>query len=398
MKKENIKEKKPVLELKASINGKQVWSNIEGGISINNSILTFEDGSTCDVDAREICNCGKGIIEIRGSQDKTDEKEVVIGPKIYQSEALKISGVNADIKIMPHNKGITEITISGPESICKSISLSGENRTLSVKSGKRSHGANSQRSVNFSNISQVISGNFFGSVSQIISAGRDLNVGNISIDGDVNNCIIMTGSHEARRAKISIMVPRGIEIDIDGVDGMIDIGDTDGCLEIETSSYQKTTIGCVRDVMIESNGKGDVFIKKVIGKLETVINDHGSIHIEDGTINNPVITNNGYGSFIFEGKANNPKLKADSHGTILIEEASGIVSANAEEFGSITINKGSLQELNAKADEHGNITFNGTTQDADLESNEHGNIRVEKSINRPYKEKNDHGKITVVNW
>jgi hypothetical protein len=436
-------ENKPKLKLRANINKKQVWSDIKGKVVIDSGILTFSDGSTYNMNTGEILNTGKGTIEIRslGKEEETkEEKNITIGPKIFQSEKIVISGVNADIEIKPHDKGITDITISGSEKMCKNILLSGENRTLTIESIRNLQDVSQESAgngISINNITQIISGVFHGSsISQTICAGKNAKAENISIssvhqiinsDGDVDienvsgsviidsegdtnignisatiedgGCvnIITNGCSGREKAKIEILAPKGIEIYIDNVDGKINIGDTEGLLDLETSSKHETTIGCVEDTRIESNGRGNISIKKVCGNLEARINDYGSIRIEKGVLNNPVISNNGRGHFIFNGRADNPQIETSDHGTVFIKEASGTVSAEIGERGNITIDKGLLKGLKVENNGRGDFTFKGRTDNADLTANDRGNIYVEGCKNRPYKERNDRGTITVGN-
>ena len=372
------------------INGKQIWSDKKGEISINNRILTFKDGSTYDMGTGKTCNCGKGTIEVKiPGEEREEEKDTVIGPRSFNSRELKISGLNAHVTIMPHSEKHTEVTISGSEKACRHISLSEKGETLTIRSDGKT-GSSSQNIFSIgesTNIQQIVSGDTFMNIRQ-----------SISIDEEGTNTRIVIGSCNEKRTHVDIKVPEGMAISVTNVDGMVKIGDTEGVLRFTSCTRYHSFIGKIKGCELESGGKGNISIKRVDGTVRAKLNDRGSISIDSGDLTYLTVQNNSYGNFQFDGKTVQTDLTNSGHGMILLKEASGVLSAHINERGKITINGGHLQTLNVVNNGRGDFSFNGETENSDLTANDRGSIYVNKSKNRPYEKRNGRGEIEVGNW
>ncbi len=388
--KKKTNEKKSKLRMVAEINGKQIWSDKKGEISINNGALAFEDGSTYSVETGKTCNCGEGTIEIKiPSEDNKEEKETVIGPKSFNSRELKVSDLSAHVTIMPHSKDQIEVTLSGSEKVCRNILLSEKENILTIRSSCNTRPS----SQNIFSIGESMN------IQQIVSGGAFMNIRqSISIDEEGANTRITIGSCNEKRTRVDIKVPKEITISVTNVDGIVKIGDTEGTLHFASCTRYHSFIGKIKDCELESGGKGNISVERVSGIVRARLNNYGSISIDGGDLTYLTVQNNSYGNFQFDGKTAQTDLTNGGQGIILLKEASGVLSANINGRGDILINSGHLQTLDVKNNGRGDLNFKGETENSDLIANERGSIYVKKSKNRPYEKRNGRGEITVGNW
>lgn len=221
------------------------------------------------------------------------------GTKLFNAEKLEISGINADVEIRTHDKHHTEVEISGSVELHKNISVTETNKILKIVSTGNSPGTG-------------------GSGSQrIFFIQGDLNVTQ-NIFGELTHPMKQNGDINREKARIIITAPKGIEINISKTEGAINIGDTDGILNLNTVGQYSTTIGCIRGAEVTSNGKGNIFVKKVKGFLKATVNGQGNVAIGSGAIEKLTVISNSLGNFIFEGETKFADLTVNSVGKIIV--------------------------------------------------------------------------------
>lgn len=428
----------------AIINGMEVWSDKEGGISIENDEVTFEDGSSCNTKKGKIINAGKGSIELRLAETSETRSQIVIGPKTFASSGLVIENVRADIEIEPHEKKTIEVTISGTQTDCDTIGLNEIAGQLHIDHQEVPVRIFGQREPEQNGAKKI---GFIDSIKKFLQTPISVKI--LSVDAIVDS-----------KPAIKIKVPKGTAISIKDTDGELTIGNTEGPLELDIDNSDGASLGKIKNASLTSSGEGNVNVSRVDGTLVAILNGYGDITIEegvvsnlkvetndaghfefggtsqngdlacnsggnitvekingtlvtqlegsgnmtiaDGTIIDLKISTNDDGDFEFQGKAQNAELESNANGLITIREINGDLKATIGDSGyaDITVEQGNLKNLTAKVENDGNIDFQGKTENADLsiEEGASGDIHVAFSLNRPYKDNDGDGDIIVENW
>jgi len=430
------------LRLVMNLNGVEVWSDKEGGVTVSNDSVTFDDGSYCNVRTNEIVNSGTGKIKIGSPSQTSAEPEIVMEPRIFNSSEIIIKNISADIEIEPHDKKTIDVTVSGRKKDCDTIGMKENGKLLLI---------------DYQDAPPRIA-----IMQPSVKKNTGLRGHIDSIREFLNKPIITSRSIEFIRAPkvlVKIKVPKGTKITAGDIDGEIAIGDTEGSLDLKINDddanigkiknalltsagngninvsrvdgtlivnldgYGDITIedGSVKDLKVVStdcghfefggtsqngdltcNSSGNITVAKINGTLITELEGSGNVTIEDGTIIDLKISTNDEGDFEFRGKAQNAELESNANGLITIKEVNGDLKATIGDSGyaDITVEQGNLKNLIAKVENDGNIRFDGKTENSDLsiEDGASGDIYVDFSLNRPYKDNDGYGKITVENW
>ena len=387
---------KPKLRRIAIVNNREIWTDKKGITSIDDGVLTFKDGSTCDANAGIIENRGSGTIEIRGPRDRKDEKDVVVGPKIFSAIDLKIDNVDADVTVLPGTPGCIEVTISGPESACESILLKERGETLVISPKAPSPfnigSCSSKNVVNICgsmNVQQNIGRNSINGVTQIINIEDGADCMTI-INGD---CSVH------KRAKVEVKVPVGTSITAFGVKAGLTIGDIEGSLDLDTDSNENISVGFVKDADLSIDGCGNVRVKRVEGGLKVELNGSGDVRIDSGLVRNMIIQHDGQGQFDFLGKSDGADLNVLDSGSICVAEVNGeLLEGVIEGSGSITVKDGNVVKVRVNNEDCGDFIYNGSTADAVLTVEDCGDIKVKACRNTPRTDREGCGRISVGNW
>lgn len=428
----------------AVINETEIWSDKEGGISIENDEVTFEDGSSCNTKKGKIINAGKGSIELRSTETSETRSEVVIGPKTFAASELLITNINADIEIEPHENKTIEVTISGTQAECDTIGLSEVAGQLHIDYQEAPVRIFGQRKPEQKGTGKM---SFMDSLKKFLKTPISIKI--VSVNTIVDS-----------KPAIKIKVPKGTSISVKNTDGELIIGDTEGSLELNINNSDGANLGKIKNASLISSGDGNIDVSRVDGTLTALLNGYGDITVEegavsnlkvetndaghfefggtsqngdlscnsggnitvekingtlvaqlegcgnmtiaDGTIINLKVSTNDDGDFEFQGKAQNAELESNANGLITIKEVNGDLRATIGDSGyaDITVEQGNLKNLIAKVKSDGNIYFQGKTENSDLsiEEGASGDIHVAFSLNRPYKDNDGYGNIEVGNW
>jgi hypothetical protein len=289
-------------KLVANINGCDVYSDKQVR-SIVNNVITFSDGSWCNVTTGEIVNNGNGYISFNSQSKSEDGKgeQETLGPKSYRATALDVRAINANVDIQPIKGDEMVVTIKGPNSEINNINVDVINDVLIVQD--KGSGKNHHSNINICGNSVSISSN-----SSIISIGKNLIT-------DIKNSILSSGSAR-NQTQISIGVPRGSAVKIFSQQEETTIGDTEGPLTATLQGNGAIDVGKVGNAILVLQGHGDIEVDNVVGDLVATVQGSGDITVSNGSVKTLNANVMGSGDFTFIGKATNANLSIMGSGDI----------------------------------------------------------------------------------
>lgn len=271
-----------------TINGRQVFSDKQMASVVNTRVI-FSDGSWCDVVTGEVVNKGAGYINIDTLPTVGDTEKMTHGPKMFSTKNLNISNIIADVEVSVIDGDQMIVTIDGAKSEISGIEVKQDGNTLLVQGDG---GKSNTRGANV-----VISG---------ISSS-------VSING--NNINIGHGRANTSACKLLIGVPKVSAVHVDGVQGKIVIGDTEGLLHA-SALCNKIKVGKVRDATLSVQGSGNIDVGVVDGNLSMNVQGSGSISVRNGSVNQIFVNVMGSGDARFGGEAVNANLSLMGSGDI----------------------------------------------------------------------------------
>lgn len=315
----------------AVVDGVPIYSDKKGSISIINSCITFADGSTCDVFAGTIINKGSGDIRIgykprspapavrseRGTgsayrdyvprEEEDPHAMITRGPSRHSASNLRVVGLSARLIVEPWDGKDVELTITGTRDGVNAISTSIKDGVLTIEGAAA---LSSSGGVHISGIS--VSSGYRGhgvAVRGVVSGGS------IIIDGH-NVSVMGGGSNAGEDLTVTVKVPRGADISLDGVDGDVKIGDVNGTLAVNARGGGEIRCGRMRGATIAILGGTDVHISEVSGPLTANIMGSGDIKVKSGKVTALNVNIMGSGDFCFGGVADTATLSVMGSGDI----------------------------------------------------------------------------------
>lgn len=279
----------------ATINGKDVYSSKRVD-SIVNTRVTFTDGSWCDVATGEVVNRGSGHINV-GAPSSNGGEKTTLGPKTYRATVLDVQRLEADVDIQPIDGQEMRVTIEGSNSAVENISVRLQDDTLVIQ-GKDSGG-----------------GHIRG--ADIVIRGGDIRIGGIVAGRIVvgQSSVIMSGGGE-NDTRVSIGVPKGSAVKVAGVQGNVNIGDTDGSLHAIVRGSDNIKAGRIRDATLLVQGSGSIDVDTVNDYLSMNIQGSGDIRVRSGSVGLLYAHVMGSGDARFNGQAVDANLSVNGSGDI----------------------------------------------------------------------------------
>lgn len=299
----------------ATINGTDIYSDKQM-TGISNSRVTFADGSWCDVATGEVVNKGAGFINIGNAGQKSSEEKSSF-TKSFSASSLEVRDVEADVEIQPCSGSEMVVTIEGKKSGVEGIqtALQGNRLVLSGKSsGRRGSGAN-----------------------VVISGGGSISISGSGVNIVAGRSVVMGGKHEAD-VKVRVQVPVGSGVQVAGVQGNVQVGDTDGSFVGNLLGDTDMTVGKVRDTQLSLQGSGDVRVAEVNGNLTMNIQGSGDINVSRGTVPILNVSVMGSGDADFGGTATDANLSVMGSGDIDVHHVKN--RPNRSQMGSGDIDVG----------------------------------------------------------
>ncbi len=308
--------------LVATVNGQSVISD-KVLVSIVGSVVTFIDGSWCNVDTGEVVNNGYGVISIGKPAGQTGK--ITVGPTRYNTRALEVRGVQADLVIIVHDVPFCEFTMTGPQGQLEAIEVN-ERGGILVIEGESSGG---------SGVTIISGGGSSIRAGRISTRSMIIGDGGVSFQG--GNITIGGGSSGQNEVKITVKVPKGTAVDLTDVDGRINIGDTEGALRLSMGGVSNICVGRIGKLRARLSGSSNMEIRHVIGDVNIDVSGSGSIIIHGGLASQLDINLSGMGTVRFDGSAQDADLSVSGMGRIDVAWVTNCPRRSKSGMASITV-------------------------------------------------------------
>ena len=283
----------------ATINRQAVYSD-KRILRIDNTRITFTDGSWCDVETGQVYNNGRGFLSIGsdgGGSGESGGDVTTTRPEHFRASALKVVARGATVIIEPDDRSDIEYSVTGPANELESITAKMAGATLVIEEAK---GGGRQTTIGGVNI-----------VGGIISAG-DVSVVRGRFGSSVS---ISSGGSDVT---ITIKVPYGIPVQAEQSSGNTKIGRLRGPLVASVRSG-KITAEEVTDLAANVQGSGDIEIREVHGIVTASVQGSGDAKIKGGDISYLSATVQGSGDIVVsDGSVHDANLAVQGSGDIRI--------------------------------------------------------------------------------
>ena len=299
------------------INGKTVYSD-KALLSIQGGLVTFKDGSWCNVSTGEVVDKGEGYIDIDNSSEKKSQPKKL--KKSFSGISnLEIKDIPGDINIDVWNQSEVEVDA---EIEAGELDFDEENGTLFISaSGAQSRGS---QLITIQGNGVAISDSHLSSVNILQTDDAEItrisvggaNISNVS--GNIvvgNNVRITNGS--GSRIKLTIKVPKGIDIKAEDFFANLTIGNTEGKLTISAENSAKVQVGKVKEVILGAEDNAEIKVSEAQNTANISAQDRGRITIESGTLQNLLISTEDQSRVNFMGTAGNSILSCSDQSSII---------------------------------------------------------------------------------
>jgi hypothetical protein len=304
------------MKVVATINGVPVFSDKQVS-GVNNTKVSFTDGSWCDAETGEVVNKGPGSISVKTQPKKSAEEDEET--KAFQCDKLQVSNVDANVNIRPHNLDEIRVTLKGPKDELSAIKVDSLNGTVFVEGPETGSSKGSSSSIS------IVGGNF----------GSCISASNIRISG--NNVNISMGSSEPS-VTATIYIPIKAAVALSGICGRTVVGDTLGEIQAYIQGGYDMDIGHVGSTMISIQGSGDVDVAKVEGpSLTARVQGSGDINVKDGLVDILELSVQGSGDIDYGGRAKNANLRVMGSGDIDVKHVDNRPAMSSMGNGDITV-------------------------------------------------------------
>lgn len=155
---------------------------------------------------------------------------------------------------------------------------------------------------------------------------------------------------------VTLTVPAGTKLEIDGFTGEGTVGDLRGALSVDGMNSGKLSVGRVSTASIGIDGSGDVKLGDVDRDIEIEINGSGSVATGRTS-----------------GKA---ALSINGSGEITLAHANGAINAEINGSGDIRIQSGVADPLAVEINGSGSLLLDGVARNQSIDQSGSGNVRV----------------------
>lgn len=178
---------------------------------------------------------------------------------------------------------------------------------------------------------------------------------------------------EPQNLRVTVTVPRGTELRVDGLIGDARIGDTQAPLHFDAAA-SKAVIGKVSRAKISLAGSGKIAIVEVAGPLDLDIAGSGKVRVgRTGAVKADVA---GAGDAQLGDIKGGLKLDIAGSGDVSANSVNGPVKVSIAGSGSIKIAKGQADPLNVDIMGSGNFDFGGNAVNPNLSALGSGSVKL----------------------
>jgi hypothetical protein len=152
-----------------------------------------------------------------------------------------------------------------------------------------------------------------------------------------SNQIVISGQPVAMEPlHVTVAIPPGVAIQIEGFVGGVVVGDTRASIELELLSGE-ARIGVVSDADLTVDGAGGIAVDRVEGELAARVDGSGSITVADAALGDLHVRVNGVGDVRIGGRAETADLGLDGVGSIRVAEVEQRPRVRVNGIGAIEV-------------------------------------------------------------
>jgi hypothetical protein len=172
---------------------------------------------------------------------------------------------------------------------------------------------------------------------------------------------------------VRVTVPRGTDVNIDGLVGNADIDDTQGALHLD-AAVTNAKIGKVSSAKIELGGDGRIDIASVTGDLSLDVGGSGNVKVGSaGSVRADIA---GSGDADFGAVSGGFKLTIAGSGDVTATRVNGPVRIEIAGSGNVKIADGVADPLHVEMMGAGDFAFGGVAVDPHIEAVGSGTVRL----------------------
>jgi hypothetical protein len=172
---------------------------------------------------------------------------------------------------------------------------------------------------------------------------------------------------------VKVTVPRGTDVNIDGLVGNADVGDTQGALRLD-AAVTNAKIGKVSSAKIELGGDGRIDIASVTGELDLDVGGSGKVKVgSTGSVHADIA---GSGDAEFGAVSGGLKLSIAGSGDVTATRVNGPVGIEIAGSGNVRIADGVADPLHVEMMGAGDFAFGGVAVDPHIEAVGSGTVRL----------------------
>ena len=173
--------------------------------------------------------------------------------------------------------------------------------------------------------------------------------------------------------KVTLRVPAGTPVTLDGVVGKARIGNIAAPLILEASLLE-AEVGDVSEARLALFGRGDVTIGKIAGRLDA--NLSGSSDLTIGDAGEVVIEKSGSGDIVLGAIGKGLSYDSTGSGDSSAASVTGPVDVRISGSGNLYLKGGEAEPLTLRITGSGDFRFDGTAVDPDVTINGSGSVRI----------------------
>lgn len=175
------------------------------------------------------------------------------------------------------------------------------------------------------------------------------------------------------RVKISLTVPSGTPLDIDGLVGKASIGDINAPLKMDLAAAE-VTVGAVTSAEIDAAGSGEITIASVKETLDLEIAGSGEIHVGSAGAVKADIAGSGE---LVVGTITGPlSVEIAGSGDVKVDSVAGDVSFSSAGSGDLSIKSGKATAFKVEIMGSGSVNFAGEAVNPNISLAGSGDIWV----------------------
>lgn len=277
---------------------------------------------------------------------------VTRGQKSFNVRAVKFDDVVGSITVNVRDNGPMTLDVAGVRERVDGLKISSDNGTLVIQGSELNEVWDWHHWFDFSVHDRSKPDALVIKVT--VPRGSDVNVDGLVGDANIGDTMGHINFDAAvSRAKIGKVGPA--EISMAGA-GKVDIVEVNGKLNLDIAGSGKVKVGPVKGSVkadiagagdawigpvsgglnVDIAGSGDIFVQSIKGKTSVDIAGSGSVKIAEGEANPLRVDIMGSGNFDFGGEAVDPRISALGSGSVKIKSYRGKMSAD----GMVTVKVG----------------------------------------------------------